>query len=105
MDVLRQVRVAPLDRIDRIEILRGAASALYGPDAVGGVVQIFEGIGPLWWGIVDSLTGVRDLFSALVEVVGGGLSLALQGVGYILKNTLYPVAKALALLRQHGYLK
>jgi vitamin B12 transporter len=31
----------PLDRIDHIEILRGAASALYGPDAVGGVVQIF----------------------------------------------------------------
>ena len=30
----------PLDRIDHIEILRGAASALYGPDAVGGVVQI-----------------------------------------------------------------
>lgn len=31
----------PLERIDRIEILRGPASALYGPDAVGGVVQIF----------------------------------------------------------------
>jgi vitamin B12 transporter len=31
----------PLDRIERIEVLRGAASALYGPDAVGGVVQIF----------------------------------------------------------------
>jgi vitamin B12 transporter len=30
----------PLARIERIEILRGAASALYGPDAVGGVVQI-----------------------------------------------------------------
>jgi vitamin B12 transporter len=31
----------PLERIERIEILRGAASALYGPDAVGGVIQIF----------------------------------------------------------------
>jgi vitamin B12 transporter len=30
----------PLDRIERIEVLRGAASALYGPDAVGGVIQI-----------------------------------------------------------------
>ncbi len=30
----------PLDSIERIEILRGAASALYGPDAVGGVIQI-----------------------------------------------------------------
>jgi vitamin B12 transporter len=31
----------PLSRIERIEILRGASSALYGPDAVGGVIQIF----------------------------------------------------------------
>jgi len=31
----------PLARIERIEILRGSASALYGPDAVGGVIQIF----------------------------------------------------------------
>jgi vitamin B12 transporter len=31
----------PLDRIERVEVLRGAASALYGPDAVGGVIQIF----------------------------------------------------------------
>ena len=31
----------PLERIERVEILRGAASALYGPDAVGGVIQIF----------------------------------------------------------------
>lgn len=30
----------PLESIERIEILRGAASALYGPDAVGGVIQI-----------------------------------------------------------------
>lgn len=31
----------PLGQIDRIEILRGAASSLYGADAIGGVVQIF----------------------------------------------------------------
>ncbi len=31
----------PLSAIDRIEVLRGPASALYGSDAVGGVVQIF----------------------------------------------------------------
>lgn len=30
----------PLDRIERVEILRGAASALYGADAVGGVVNV-----------------------------------------------------------------
>lgn len=31
----------PLAQIERIEIVRGAASALYGADAVGGVIQIF----------------------------------------------------------------
>lgn len=31
----------PLERIERVEVLRGAAAALYGPDAVGGVVQVF----------------------------------------------------------------
>ncbi len=31
----------PLSQVDRVEILRGPASALYGSDAIGGVVQIF----------------------------------------------------------------
>ncbi len=31
----------PLANIERIEILRGPASALYGSDAVGGVIQVF----------------------------------------------------------------
>ncbi len=30
----------PLDNIERIEILRGGASALYGPDAIGGVLNL-----------------------------------------------------------------
>ncbi|HZE91196.1 MAG TPA: TonB-dependent receptor [Rhizobacter sp.] len=38
-----------LSQIDRIEVLRGPGSSLYGADAVGGVVQIFtkRGEGPL----------------------------------------------------------
>lgn len=31
----------PLAQVERIEIVRGAASAIYGSDAIGGVVQIF----------------------------------------------------------------
>ncbi len=38
----------PLAQIERIEILRGPASSLYGSDAIGGVVQVFtrRGDGP-----------------------------------------------------------
>lgn len=31
----------PLSEVDRVEIMRGPASSLYGADAIGGVVQIF----------------------------------------------------------------
>jgi vitamin B12 transporter len=31
----------PLSQIDHVEILRGPASALYGSDAIGGVIQVF----------------------------------------------------------------
>ncbi len=31
----------PLEQIERIEVLRGPASSLYGSDAIGGVIQVF----------------------------------------------------------------
>lgn len=35
------LQLIPLSQIERIEVLRGPASALYGSDAIGGVIQIF----------------------------------------------------------------
>jgi vitamin B12 transporter len=39
----------PLEQVDRVEIIRGSCSSLYGSDAIGGVIQIFtkRGEGPL----------------------------------------------------------
>ncbi|MXW85263.1 MAG: TonB-dependent receptor plug domain-containing protein, partial [Boseongicola sp. SB0667_bin_21] len=31
----------PLDQVDRVEVVRGPRSSLYGSDAIGGVIQIF----------------------------------------------------------------
>jgi vitamin B12 transporter len=59
----------PLDAIERIEVVRGPLSGLYGTDAVGGVVQIFlrrgrEG----WW--PDAVAGIG---SAGYGQAGAGL--------------------------------
>ncbi|HEY1325849.1 MAG TPA: TonB-dependent receptor [Casimicrobiaceae bacterium] len=35
------IEAIPLDQIERIEILRGPSSSLYGADAIGGVIQVF----------------------------------------------------------------
>lgn len=38
---IAQLEVLSLEQIERVEVLRGSRSALYGSDAIGGVVQIF----------------------------------------------------------------
>ncbi|MFW5951053.1 MAG: TonB-dependent receptor plug domain-containing protein, partial [Gemmatimonadota bacterium] len=58
----------PLEQVERIEVLRGPASALYGSDAVGGVVNIVTGTPPV---------GVRasaGSFGALEISASGGAS-------------------------------
>ena len=61
----------PLAQIDRIEILRGPASALYGADALGGVIQIFtrQGSGPAAFN-AEAAYGTYDTKKASAGVSG-----------------------------------
>jgi iron complex outermembrane receptor protein len=61
----------PIGSVERIEIIRGAGSVLYGDNAVGGVVNIItkEGTGPLK-GRVGGLYGSYDAQGTDLEVSG-----------------------------------
>ena len=70
----------PVDMIERIEVLKGPASALYGSEGVGGVVQIFTRKGRAGVHPYATLTlGSRGhaLAAAGVSAGQGGLSYAL----------------------------
>lgn len=62
----------PAENIDRIEVVRGPASALYGSEAVGGVINIFSKKGS--GGLTPSLTleGGSLGTARAVATVGGG---------------------------------
>lgn len=64
----------PLERVERIEILRGPGSALYGSDAVGGVVNVVTRDGGAWSGRVEG--GSFGTASGLLQ---GGVSLPGEG--------------------------
>lgn len=62
----------PLDQIDRIEIVRGPRSSLYGSEAIGGVIQIFtkkgkRGITPTF----SVKTGSHETYKVMASAVGG----------------------------------
>ncbi|WP_374668702.1 TonB-dependent receptor domain-containing protein [Ramlibacter sp.] len=80
----------PVEMIERIEILKGPASALYGSDGVGGVVQVFlrkgrEGLHPH----ASVAAGSEGQWSAGAGVQGGS-----GGLGY---------AVAVQRLRERGF--
>lgn len=65
----------PIDQVERIEIVRGPRSSLYGSEAIGGVIQIFtrKGGGPL----TPSLSvgaGSYQTYKTTAGVSGGGMN-------------------------------
>lgn len=62
----------PVDEIERVEVLRGPAAAVYGSDAVNGVVQIFTRRGRAGWQADAALTvGSHDTRTARAGFSGG----------------------------------
>lgn len=65
----------PLAQIERIEIVRGAASAIYGSDAIGGVVQVFTRKGDGKPQVELGIGGGNDGLAKLDASVNGMLGL------------------------------
>lgn len=62
----------PVDQIERIEVVRGSRSSIYGSDAVGGVIQVFtrkgkQGFQPS----IEVAGGSNDTFKGVVNLSGG----------------------------------
>lgn len=66
----------PIDRFDRIEVLKGSTMNLYGPQTIGGVINYITPIPPQELSAGVALTGgSRDYFNSHAFVGGKGLLL------------------------------
>jgi len=69
----------PLAQIERIEVLRGPAAAVYGSDAIGGVVQLFtrkgEGAAAPYIGVGLGSQGTRKLEAGISGAAGADKAL------------------------------
>ena len=80
------------ENVDRIEVVRGPASVLYGSDAVTGVVQIFtrRGGGPQATASVRAGTyGTTDLEAGLLGGTGGGPASYSVDLAQVTTNGIY----------------
>lgn len=70
---LTAIQDIPVDQIERIEIVRGPRSSLYGSEAIGGVIQIFtrKGGGPLNSNFSIG-AGSYSTYNASAGLSGGG---------------------------------
>jgi len=71
----------PLAQIEKIEILRGSASSLYGADAVGGVIQIFTRKSLSEKPLINAAVGLGSYNTKTAEFgINGGINALKYGV-------------------------
>lgn len=75
--------------VERIEVVRGPVSVLYGSDAVAGVVQIFTGRGDSASMSLDARAGNRETLDVRAEVLSGGVAHWSAGVSHFGTGGIY----------------
>ena len=64
----------PIDRFERIEVIKGSSQILFGPQTIGGVINYITPTPPQkFGGAVSATVGNRNYFNSKVQVGGRGL--------------------------------